>query len=264
MIPVFEEEFELDASFAARARGLCLRNTIPKWAHKWHRDSWAGKIKGFYPSVGLIEVKQDSNKHYLMCGRCELFASRSEQYVQALVSGSWDEKLRHKILELPYGWFLRIDTRRISKFVSITALRCHYAPSPPFHKLEIPLDLRGRLRRKIFGLLTDRERPWIGGVRFFPPPSSPHHDPRCDIRAQYELNDSLGPLFAALIGGWEWYIWFEPKKRSLARLSMRRCWFVRVGSISFEEHRSVKRMSEALDPYKEKFQTTRARSGLTG
>jgi hypothetical protein len=92
-----------------------------------------------------------------MCDRCEQFAAGSEQYVQALVSASWWEKLRRQIVELFGGCFLWIDAARIAQFVSITALRCHYASSAPFHKIAFPLNLRKQLRAKAFGRLPNHQ-----------------------------------------------------------------------------------------------------------
>jgi hypothetical protein len=231
---------------------LRLSHVIPKWAFKWHRDAWAGKVKGFYLSIGVATEEQDANKHYLMCDRCEHVASGCEQYIKIIVSGSWREKLKVGIVEPFSGCFLRIDAGRIAQFVSVTALRCHYASSAPFHKIAIPSHLRKQLRQMARQILPTRQPPWVGAVKFVPPCSAPDHDPRCDISAQFEVNDILGPVFAALVGGWEWYIWFKPGQAWLSKVSIRRRWLIRVGYASFEEYRGVKRMSEIIAPYRDK------------
>jgi hypothetical protein len=186
-----------------------------------------------------------------MCGDCEQMASVPEQYIQTLVAAPWRQKLRSRIVEIPNGNFLWIDAVRICQFVSITALRCHYAPSAPFHDLKIPLSLRKRLRTKAFGD-SPAKLPWVGAVKFVPPISSPDHDPRCDISVQFEHNDTLGPVFAALIGGWEWYLWFQPKEAFLSKVSLRRNWLVQVGTMPFDEYRFIKRMPEVVAQYRDK------------
>ena len=230
---------------------LRLSHVIPKWAYRWHKEAWGGKVRGLYLSIGARTEEQDGNKHYLMCDSCEQRASISEQYVQTLVVGGWLQKLRRRIVGFPKGYYFWIDVARICQFVSITALRCHYAPSAPFHNLKIPPLLRKRLRTKAF-VDSPRKLPLVGAVKFVPPASDPNHDPRCDIYAQFEINDTLGPVFSALIGGWEWYLWFQPKVAYLSAVSLRRNWLVQVGTLPFNEYRLIKRMPEIVAKLRDK------------
>lgn len=208
-------------------------------------------MKGSYLSIGVQTEEQDGNKHYLMCDNCEQMAAVSEHYIKTLVSGTWRQKLRCRIVELLRGYFIRIDAARISQFVSITALRCHYAPSAPFHNLKIPPLLRKQLRTKAFGG-SPVKLPWVGAVKFVPPASSPDHDPRCDISSHFEFNDTLGPSFTALIGGWEWYLWFQPNEALVSKVSLRRNWLLQVGTLPYDEHRNIKRMDEICAEYRDK------------
>jgi hypothetical protein len=234
---------------------LRLGHVIPRWAFKWHRAAWEGKIRGFYPSIGVISEDQDSNKHYLLCINCELLASKAEQYVKTLVSETRSAQWSREIIRLSFGWFLHLDAQKIARFVAIVALRCHYAPSPPFHHLSIPRHFRKQLRQKFFGRLAMHEHPWIGTVEFVPPKSDREHDPRCDIHTHFEFNEILGPVFTALVGGWEWYIWFQPKRSWLGKIALRRDWFVRIGVLPFNEHRTISRMAEAIAPYRDKLKS---------
>jgi hypothetical protein len=140
----------------------------------------------------------------------------------------------------------------IARFVAIVALRCHYAPSAPFHNLSIPRPFRKQLRQKILAHSNSRAKPWITAVEVVPPQADPEHDPRCDIVAGFEVNDILGPLFAALIGGWDWYLWFDPKQDWLRGISLRRSWFVRVGLLAYDQHRNISRMAERVAFYRDK------------
>jgi len=228
---------------------------IPKWAFNWHRESWRGKIKGVYLSIGVAIEEQDSNKHYLMCDKCEQLASKAEEYVRTLVSGSMSAKRRRKIIILPARWFLHIDVPVISRFVAIVALRCHYARSAPFHNLSMPRQFRKQLRQKIFGHSNSHTKPWLTAVKVIAPQGDPEHDPRCDITVHFEFNDILGPVFTALIGGWEWYLWFDPKADWLKGVSLYRSWFVRVELLPYNEHRNISRMAEMVAPYRGKLKS---------
>lgn len=225
-----------------------LSHVIPRWAYNWHRQAWKGKVKGMYLSLGVETDEQDGNKHYLMCEPCEQLASKDEQYVRIFVDGSRTEKRRKGIFELKSDFFLSFDPVAITRFVAVNALRCHYAPSAPFHKLRIPLRFRTLLRRKVFDKISLMEIPWVSAVRFTPPVEAPDHDPRCDIFSQHEDNIHLGPLFAALIGGWEWYLFFQPN-RITKSLRISRRFFVKLSSLPYDEYRLFKRMPEALAPY---------------
>lgn len=230
---------------------LRLSHIVPRWACAWHRQAWKGKVKGMYFSLGVESEEQDSNKHYLMCDGCEQLASKDESYVRILVDGSPLEKRRKRIFELKSGFFLHIDPAAIGRFVAINALRCHYAPSAPFHDIWIPPHHRKLLRSKILNKMSPMDIPWVSAVRFVPPEATPTHDPRCDIFSQYEENILLGPIFAALIGGWEWYLFFE-KNQIAKSFHLNRRFLVKIHSLPYNEYRLFTRMSEAFAPYIDK------------
>lgn len=235
-----------------RRRVLRLGHVVPKWAYRWHKKSWGGWVRGRYLSLGIEDREQDSNKHYLMCEQCEQFVGRGDEYFRLVVAGDFKERLSRRLLVFK-SWFLGLNIRLLRRFVLGTALRCHYAVSPPFHDLRLPALFVRRIRRELIRPTLSQETPILAATIFRPPEGDPVHDPRCDVFSGYEDNLHLGPIYYILVAGWEWYLFFDrshPFSARVPELAPKR--LLRLPIASYGEHRNVSRIDELVAYYEER------------
>ncbi len=219
---------------------LRLSHVVARWAFKWHKDSWGGKVKTYMLSRGVVTEQQDGNKHYLMCGSCEQRASVSESYCHAIVmqdnSGLRPRLTRH--LYRDRYWRLRTDL--IAEFIAFTALRAHYAKSIPLVNTNIPAKIRKTLREIIFhGYRSTNVI--VAAWRFLPPKGNPNHDPREDLYEMFAEGE-LGRIYIMQAGGLEWMLAFDPTPQSkvIGFVGFQDRLFQRILTLPYNEHRQFK------------------------
>jgi hypothetical protein len=219
---------------------LRLSHAIPKWAFQWHKQARGGVIQTTLWSRGVALTKQDGNKHYLLCDACENLASIVEDYALAIVLRRREKVRMHgtRYLLLERYWKLRIDL--ITRFVAITALRVHYAPSVPLAKTQMPVNIRRILRRAVFGKL-EIDKIVVAAWRFVPPKKNPDHDPREGISTMYE-DGQLGPAYLMLAGGIEWAIFFDARRlrEGVGDFGFKGRLIERIASLPYTEYRLFK------------------------
>jgi hypothetical protein len=219
---------------------LRMSHVIPKWAFRWHKTARGGVIQTSLWSRGVAVIQQDGNKHYLLCDACEKRAAVAEDYALAITLKR-QKKLRTyrtRYLIFDRYWRLRIDL--ITRFIAITALRVHYAPSLSLAKTQMPLKIRKTLRRAVFEELRNGEIA-VSAWRFVPPRNDPDHDPRQDISTMYE-DGQLGPAYLMLAGGIEWAIFFDTLqlRRRVGDLGFKGNLIERIASLPYTEYRLFK------------------------
>ncbi len=236
---------------------LRLSHVIPKWAFRWHKDAWNGAVLTHLLSRGVVTKQQDGNKHYLMCERCEQHASVTEAYALSVVERDRKALRRPGTRFLFRDWFWHLRMDLIAQFISITALRCHYAESVPFQTTTIPTGVRRALRGIAWHGSTC-EGHSVLAWRFVPPTDSPDHDPRQDIDAMYE-DAQVGKLFIILVGGIEWCLSIgrDSNAEALRRIALRGRGFERITSISFSEYRRFKHPEKWLQGLAEKMEANK-------
>jgi hypothetical protein len=191
-------------------------------------------------SRGIAVTKQDGNKHYLVCAACENRASIAEDYALAIVLRRREKLRAHgtRYLMFERYWRLRIDL--ITRFIAVTALRVHYAPSVPLAKTQMPVNIRRILRRAIFGKL-EKGKIAVTAWRFIPPKKDPDHDPREDISTMYE-DGELGPAYLMLAGGIEWAIFFDALRlrEGVGDFALKGKLIERIARLPYTEYRLFK------------------------
>ena len=192
-----------------------------------------------------------------MCEGCEQHASLAEAYALSLVERDRKALLRRGTRFLFGDWFWHLWADLIAQFVSITALRCHYARGGPFQTTSIPLDVRKTLRGIAWHGSTGGGHSVLAW-RFVPPPEDPDHDPRQDIDAMYE-DGEMGQLFIMLVGGIEWCLFLGHDTDSGAQrvAGLRGRWAERITSISFSEYRRLKYPEKWLPDIADKIQANK-------
>jgi hypothetical protein len=125
-------------------KDLMLSHIAPRWAYQWMKQE--GGITAHINSKGIIAKINDGEKHYLLCGDCELLLGKKEEYLADLCKGT-EANLRMLKVDLAPGPILTgIDAIALKGGILGILYKAHYAPSNPWEHVTLPDAVMNKIR----------------------------------------------------------------------------------------------------------------------
>lgn len=176
---------------------LRLSHIVPNWMFdEFRKETDKGHFIGSFPSLGVNKViKQDGNKHYMLCEECEQKLSHSEKHIKSIII--YDQK--------------EINYELIQRFVLSVAFKAHYATSAPYHNINInskflriikePL-LKRKFTRKNIRILASQFYSKVEGL-----------NPKAILFVEGKKCGESSYFFTILCAGWEWALLIDKRNK---------------------------------------------------